>query len=767
MPPIPTTFLAPRRSPGRLRSAVVAAVAVALVALGGLPAPAAVPMVATPDGPSLREVAATRGLSIGAAVDAGPVLAGDSPYIKTLTGQYNHVTTANVLKWDHLRPTRESWNFAAADRIVELAEAHGMTVQGHTLVWHVHQVGWLNAINTEAEARAVLEEHIKTVVGRYKGRIKVWDVVNEAVGDNGNRRSTAESVWERLIGPEFVELAFRWAHEADPDAILQYNDYGAEEMDVKANSVYALVRHLRERGVPVHAVGWQVHASYGWKLTDGHWRNANRLAKLGVQLSITEFDYGLPVPVNADKLADQARAYREIAEFCRAQPLCTTLTTWGFTDAHSWIPGHRPDHDAGLPFDRDYGAKPAFYALRDTLATPVTALPAAPRILDAVGADGTVTLGWQGVPGAERYTVRYGVSPTRLTGSITVGRDTSHTVTGLTNGVAYHFSVTTGNAHGDSPASATTTSVPTAARAGKPTLRTVDTDTRALTLRWGHASRAKGYAVEYGTVSDGGFPVRVEVGQVTGYRLTGLVDGVAYRVRVIAYNSNGDGRPSVPHTATPALPPTPRLYSVRAQAPVTVDGVLDDHDWQLRTPVAETVYGVTDDTARAGFTWDDTYLYVGVRVTDAALHNDSHDVYHDDSVEVYIDGDNDRAPAYDPATDRHFFKGWNDPVLQESAKATAGVLHAWAPHPDGYTVEMAVPWGSIGVRPGQGTTIGIDVGVNDDDDGVTREAQMVSFGTEANWQELTAVAELAHVAPRTAARGPLPDQRHRPRVSRR
>ncbi|MGN9811666.1 endo-1,4-beta-xylanase [Micromonospora sp. BQ11] len=735
-----------QRASSRRRLSLVAVGAAALVALGGLPAVAAPPSAAPPGGPTLRDLADSRGLRIGAAVDADPVLAADVPYITTLTDQYNHATTANALKWDHLRPTRGSWNFREADAIVELALARGMTVQGHTLVWHHQRASWVNAISSEAEARAVLEEHIKTVVGRYRGRIKVWDVVNEATGDNGNRRSTSESVWERLIGPEYVELAFRWAHEADPDAVLQYNDYGSEEMSLKANAVYALVKDLRARGVPVHAVGWQLHAKYGWRITDAHWRNANRLAALGVQLSITEFDYGLPVPVTAGKLADQARAYREVAEFCVAQPACASLTTWGFTDEHSWIPGERPDHDAGLPFDRAYGAKPAFHALRDALGAVATTAPTAPRILDAVGADGRVTLGWRGVPGAERYTVRYGTSPTRLTGTVIVGRATGHTVTGLADHTAHHFSVTAGNALGDGPASATATATPTAARAGRPTLAVAATDTRALLLRWSRASHATGYSVEYGRVTDGGFPVRVDVGNLTRYRLTGLTDGTAYQVRVIAHNGNGDGRPSATRTATPALPSTPRLPSVQATGTVTVDGVLDEADWRLATPVSETVLGTTDNTARVGFTWDDTYLYVGVEVTDGTLRRDSHDPYEDDGVEIHLDGDDDRAQAYNPLTDRHFFKRWNDPGLTEARGDTAGVRHAWAPRPGGYAVELAVPWTSIQVRPGRDTTLGIDVAVNDDDDGYTREGQQVAFGTEANWQDLSAVAQLTHLA---------------------
>ncbi|MEU7905807.1 endo-1,4-beta-xylanase [Actinoplanes sp. NPDC049118] len=733
---------------------MVAAGAAVLVTLAALPALAAPLHLIPPEAPSLRQIADARGLRIGAAVDAGPVLAGDLPYLNTLTSQYNHITTSNALKWDQLRPTRSSWNFSDADRIVELAEVHGMTVQGHTLAWHIQQVGWLNAITTEAEGRAVLEEHIKTVVGRYRGRIKSWDVVNEAVGDNGNRRSAGESIWERLIGPEYVELAFRWAHEADPDAILQYNDYGAEGMSVKANSVYALVRDLRAKGVPVHAVGWQVHAPYGWHVTDANWRNANRLAELGVRLSITEFDYGLPLPVTTDKLADQARAYREVAEFCRAQPVCTTLTTWGFTDRHSWIPSDRPDHDAGLPFDRDYGAKPAFYALRDTLAGPATAAPDAPHILDTVAADGKVTLSWRGLMGADRYTIHYGVLPAQLKQRITVGRDTTYTIAGLTDRTTYHFSVSAENARGRSPASNTARSTPIATRAGRPMLRSIRADTQALMLRWDRALGATGYAVEYGRLSDDSFPIRVEVGQLTKYRLTGLTDGTTYRVRVIASNGNGDGRPSDSRAATPTLPPTPALRSSPATASITVDGVLDERDWRLQTPIAEAVYGSTDDTAKAGFTWDGRYLYVGVRVTDGTLRNDSHDIYQDDSVEVYIDGDNDRAPRYNSLRDRHFFKGWNDPILAESTQATDGVLHAWRPCPGGYAVELAVPWMSIGVSPGQGTSIGIDVAVNDDDDGVAREAQMVAFGTETNWLDLSAVGQLTLVA-RSSARGPM------------
>jgi endo-1,4-beta-xylanase len=211
----------------------------------------------------------------------------------------------------------------------------------------------------------ILREHVTTVVGRYRGRIVAWDVVNEAVADDGSLRDT---IWSRGIGPEYVEMAFRWAHEADPDALLFYNDYGGEGLGRKSDGIYGLVGDLVARGVPVHGVGLQMHVSLGWSpRPQDVAANVARLAELGLEVHVTEMDVRIKAPVTEEELAQQARVYRDLLQVCLSAQSCKAFLLWGFTDRHSWIPHFFTGWDAALIYDEAYRPKPAYDMLRDTM----------------------------------------------------------------------------------------------------------------------------------------------------------------------------------------------------------------------------------------------------------------------------------------------------------------------------------------------------------------------------------------------------------------
>jgi endo-1,4-beta-xylanase len=288
---------------------------------------------------------------------------GDRPY-EVLKREFNVLVAENMMKFGELCPSPNTYQWANTDALVDFAQANNMKLRGHTLVWHQQLPHWVTSgAWTASQAQALLEQHIRTVVGRYQGRIWAWDVVNEAIADTGGYRS--DSFWYRHIGPDYIAMAFRWAHEADPSAILYYNDYEAEALGPKSDAVYALVRDLQQAGVPIHGVGWQMHVGEGWRVTAAHHQNAQRLRDHGLELSITEMDVRLPQPASAAQLAAQAASYREAMEF--ALDACAALLTWGFTDKYSWIPSFRPGYGAALPFDADYQPKPAYDAMKHAL----------------------------------------------------------------------------------------------------------------------------------------------------------------------------------------------------------------------------------------------------------------------------------------------------------------------------------------------------------------------------------------------------------------
>jgi len=350
---------------------------------------------------SLREAAQASGLLAGTAVR--PAALSEPAYASTLAREFNMLEPEDALKWEVVHPEPQSYDFSQADQIVDFATRHGMKVRGHALVWHRQNPKWLTEGKyTSGELAEILEKHIKTVVGHYRGKIFAWDVVNEAFDElrPGELRST---IWRDQPGiaiassyelratsnpgrPElearsstqsysYIERCFRWAHEADPQALLFYNEAEAETMNPKSDAIYAMVRDFRQRGVPIDGVGFEMHIAHLHADVASISANIKRFTALGVQVHITEMDVALPVDAEGNARAEdlqlQADIYRQIATACVSHPGCTAIQTWGFTDKYSWIGSHsKKAEGAALLFDRNYRSKPAYVALRNTLAAP-------------------------------------------------------------------------------------------------------------------------------------------------------------------------------------------------------------------------------------------------------------------------------------------------------------------------------------------------------------------------------------------------------------
>ncbi|MBN1285750.1 MAG: endo-1,4-beta-xylanase [Anaerolineae bacterium] len=332
---------------------------------------AGLPLHAQNDGDgSLRALADKHDFYIGAAVQSR-FIASEPRYAETLAREFNMLVGEYEMKMAVIQPAPGAFNFGPTDAMVEFAEANGMAVRGHTLIWHSATPSWVEKGDfTREKAIDILHDYITAVVSRYKGRIMAWDVVNEAIDGTGMR----ETVWYDLIGPEYIDLAFQWAHEADPDALLFYNDYNAEDMNAKSDAVYDLVKGMIERGVPIHGVGLQMHIRLGTFRESGGLstasvaENIERLGALGLQVHITEMDVRTG-GINTDAaFAEQAQIYYHALTVCLEAKACTALLTWGFTDQHTWIRVNLGEvNDRPLIFDEDYQPKPAYYGLRKAL----------------------------------------------------------------------------------------------------------------------------------------------------------------------------------------------------------------------------------------------------------------------------------------------------------------------------------------------------------------------------------------------------------------
>lgn len=313
---------------------------------------------------SLRELAETHGLGIGSVYQDDP----DPRYKAVFTREYDVVTI--YAGWEMLhRESRASYDFTSTDQAVEFGERNGFGIQGQSLVWYYLIPPWVEGLPS-SEIEAVMNEHIDRVVGRYRGRVKAWNVVNEAVDDDGRalRRGFA---WSNAMGDDYIAKAFFRAHRADPDAVLYYNESGMERSDEIFQTVKRLLRDLLDRGVPVHALGWQMHLepTFDSRTLLGR---MTEIAAMGLDNYITELDVKLPENPTPEDYERQRQIYRDVVRIFLQAPRRRTLVVWGLRDGldTDWLTKNHP-----LPFDEQYRRKPAYFGIQEALSRLTTTPP--------------------------------------------------------------------------------------------------------------------------------------------------------------------------------------------------------------------------------------------------------------------------------------------------------------------------------------------------------------------------------------------------------
>ena len=307
-----------------------------------------------------RRVVPTGRLQLGAAVRIWPFEIVDPRYRRTFLSNFDSLTPENEMKWMLTEPQQGRFDLRLADRLVEFAERHGKSVRGHNLVWYSQLPRWLQRRKrSKEELRAALELHVKTLASAYRGRVDSWDVVNEPIHDDGYLLPT---LWLWAMGPSYIEQALRWTREADPKAKLLLNEYGTERRNRKSDALYRLARDLKGRGAPLDGIGFQMHIfAHDPPTMSEIADNLRRFAALGLDLEVTELDVDTSYLAGGheERSTAQAAVFADVAAACASVRRCRRLTTWGFTDAVSWL-----RHGArGLPFDSQYRPKPAWYAL--------------------------------------------------------------------------------------------------------------------------------------------------------------------------------------------------------------------------------------------------------------------------------------------------------------------------------------------------------------------------------------------------------------------
>lgn len=325
-----------------------------------------------PAGPTvLKEKAA---FGIGAAIKTA--LLSDAVYASTVTGHFSQVTAEWEMKMESIWSSATTYRWDGADGIVGFAEANDLDVHGHTLVWYKSFPAWFKNAGYDSVA---FEDHVKTyiqtTVGRYKGRVKSWDVANEIFNDNGTLRSADCPVYATFRDPiGFYGRCFRYAHEADPEARLFYNDYSVVLASGKRNAIKRMVSRFQAEGVPIHGIGDQFH--YRLTTDKNAIRNGlNDMASTGLLVHISEMDIIVNVQQSESYVFSEAEAqkqaemYQYIVESYEALPDSRkfAITTWGVSDKDTWLTGSWHAKEYPLLFDRNFQQKPAYQGFLDGL----------------------------------------------------------------------------------------------------------------------------------------------------------------------------------------------------------------------------------------------------------------------------------------------------------------------------------------------------------------------------------------------------------------
>jgi endo-1,4-beta-xylanase len=349
------------------------------------------PELKAQESPSLKDVFRDAFL-VGAALNADQFHERDTLGAALIKQHFNAITPENALKWENVHPEPGTYAFEDADRFVEFGIANDMFIVGHTLVWHNQTPAWVfqNADGMPVSRDTLvnrLRDHIHTVVGRYQGRIQGWDVVNEALNEDGTLRQTP---WLRIIGEDYLLMAFQFAHEADPELELYYNDYSLENAP-KRDGAVALIKQLQAAGATVHGIGSQAHIKMDWPTPEQQDSTITAFASLGLKVMITELDIDVLPPVGeylgADitynvELQDKLNPYgqglpdevqqalaRRYEQFFRVlmkhRDVISRATFWGVSDADSWLNDWPVRGRTSYPllFDRSHRPKPAFDAV--------------------------------------------------------------------------------------------------------------------------------------------------------------------------------------------------------------------------------------------------------------------------------------------------------------------------------------------------------------------------------------------------------------------
>lgn len=670
--------------------------------------------------------------------------------------QYNTLVPGNFMKPDAMQPTEGNFVWNTADEYVKFGEENKMVLRGHTLVWHSQIPDWFFEDPTDStkpatseQLRSRLETHIKTVVGRYKGKIKYWDVVNEVISDSSGLRGENEnSKWKSIIGDldgdgydsDYIELAFKYAYEADPDAILMINDYGTEGSTRKRDDLYNLVERMLKKGIPVGGVGLQSHISMYSPSAQQNKECIEKFATLkeynpDFTVQVTELDMSIyssdseaEKKVTDDINAQQAKQYKELFDVYKEEADKGNLSLvmlWGNSDDDTWLdtfPVKAGRLNSPMLFDRNLQAKPAYWAIVDPSKVDVFK-----QELNV--ANGTPVIGssvdkkWmtikpfdvssyvKGIDGATaKVKTMWDANNLYVLADVndeTVGDKDSVDIfvdNGSEEYIKYSINRTTNN----------------------DTIKVTPTST-------GYQIQAKlplgDIAAKLGTKIV--FDMKINDNDSNG-EITSSVVWNDYASEASADKLN------LENGGTLLLSPESKLVEAKKATP-NIDGDIDGI-WNTANVLSTDVSVQGTDTAKAKVKtlWDKDYIYALYEVIDSNLDKTSKNAYEQDSVETFIDENNARASAYDN-DDAQYRVNYDNEQSGAGNRITDKFKSATKVTDNGYIVEMAIPLNNEAVA---NQIIGFDAQVNDATDGSREGVTIWCDETGLTWSNMQNIGNL-------------------------
>jgi endo-1,4-beta-xylanase len=633
---------------------------------------------------------------LGAALENSGYLNPSSNYY-SLIRHFNVLVLGNGMKQDAMQPSEGRFVWSQADALTDFAAKNNKLVRGHTLVWHQQVPGWFfqgsgpNGLASKEQLYSRMEKHIKTVVGHYKGKIHTWDVVNEALDEDGSLR---DNRYHQIVGShEYIANAFRWAHEADPDALLCLNDFSIEASNAKQDGFYNLIQTLLDEGVPVHVAGIQAHINLSWPTVADLRNTIRRLASLGVKVQITELDVsiyasGAESRKSADReiLLEQAFKYRALFDMFREEAREGNLdmvVVWGLSDIESWLNNYpvRGRTDYPLFFGKDMKAKPAYWVIVDPSRMPIQL-----KRIDATRADHRITntqdAAWNLVSPrtiADKQGNSYGWFK-----------------------VMWDDNNIYAMVHADSKDTSGKVRFFIEPKNQKTEERSDAAFTREFSLS-DAVSAGQGLTLLAAIPFEGKLEARV------GFDLR-----LEYGDTVHSWNDFDNTQETASlNYGTINLRNLPRVtYAKRGTVDISARATRDlDPAWNAAAPVPMTVQtmGFTPEGSQFRVMWDNSYLYVLAEVVDPDLDARSNIVHEQDTVEVFIDQNNGKTKIYETDDGQYRVSFRNVPSFNggDSSRFKSRTMII----PGGYRVEMAMPLYAI--TPAAGALLGFDVQIND------------------------------------------------------